>query len=160
MKKPKEKQPSAGESGRRAPSPARAAGDHSRAPRARKAAVPCSRRRCGRGERRRVRAQNCWSESSENNWKPKGKQRAPLVCRRHYGACLRRGTVRHAGGASQCEEHRRAHRNRTRERTAPTARECTISCRKPLHFTVTTVIFYILYSIIYILEGPTVACRR
>ena len=70
--KPQENQPPAGESGRRAPPQACVAGDHSRAPHARKATVPCSLRRCWCGVRHQARAQRWRSETVEKHWKTKG----------------------------------------------------------------------------------------
>ena len=72
LKKLKENQSSASESGRCAPSRRRAAGDHSRAPHARDAAVPCLRRRCGCGDRRQARTQSWSSETLEIHWENKG----------------------------------------------------------------------------------------
>ena len=71
LEKPKEIQPSAGESGRCAPSSRRAAGNHSRAPHARKAAVPCLQRGCG--DRRQARTKSWSSETLEIHWENKGK---------------------------------------------------------------------------------------
>ena len=65
LENPKENQPSASESGRCAPSRRRAAGDHPRAPHARKAAVPCLRRKCGCGDRRQARTKSWSSETLE-----------------------------------------------------------------------------------------------
>ena len=121
LQKPKENQPPASESGLCAPSRGRAAGDHSRAPQASKAVVPRSRRRCGCSDRRQARTQ-CWrSETLEIRWKIKGKHHALLVCRKHHCAFQQSETARRTGAASPCQEHQRAHRNRTWDRTALTA---------------------------------------
>ena len=72
LQKPKENQPPASESGRCAPSRGRAAGDHSRAPHARKAVVLCSRRRCVSGDRHQAHAQSRRSETLEIHLKTKG----------------------------------------------------------------------------------------
>ena len=49
------------------------AGDHSRAPHARKAAVPCLQRKCECGDRRQARTKSWSSETLEIRWENKGK---------------------------------------------------------------------------------------
>ena len=107
-----------------------------------KSPAPSTSQRCGFSARHFGRR----SETLEIRWKIKGKHHALLVCRKHHGAFQQSETARRTGAASPCQEHQRAHRHRTRNRTVLTAEECTGSGEKSVHFTVAALILHNMHA--------------